>query len=355
MMHAMLVTVGSGMLFAQAGPDMIHLRGQAEPRIGHVEQSNRSGLRLLMDGGVEVIPWTDVADVEIAGGQPSNVEDLLVLGRDLHRARGRIERGDFRGAEPLLARHFRTGPGAVTDTDLLCADGLMRCRLDRGALPEAVVPLLEVTRALRAGATSPWTPIVDAQRAVCPWLGPAWLGTDARRRLAVVLRQWDSGNDPVLEQARLAYLSLAEDSEINRAAPGLIAQIARSIHGDDPARRGAVANLESGLEASEPWERAWRHWAIGRAMLQEPGDGRSRAALAHLARIPALHGDQQPWLAGMATALMAMQADRDGRPEVAESLRAELVARWPGHPVLDPDTHLSVPRSAQADREKEIP
>lgn len=316
----------------------VHVRGQATPVEGVALPSGRGGLNLQVGSTTRTIPWMDIASLDSQAGIDEDLVALWQAGQDVHRAMRRVERGDLSGAEPLFAEHFRSGPDDVRALDLACADGLMRCRIDRGAMAQAVVPMLQAARALRRGASTGWIPIVDEQTAWCPWIAPAWLDEDAAARCGVVLDQWDAGGDPVLEAARADWLAVARGQPVSGDRASITGLTARAIWGDATTRQEAVEALTDAVELDEDQTRAWRDWAVGCALLQDAGQGRRREALSTLARIPALYGDAHPYLAGMAAAVMACELTRDGRLEAAESLRQELQTRWPGHPVLQ-STH----------------
>ena len=120
-----------------------------------------------------------------------------------------------------------------------------------------------------------------------------------------------------------------------------------------PADEDAPVDPASILEQADPrddrpaWIRDWTGFFRGlRRLASEDAIQRDRG-LVDLLRLPALHAVQRPYLAGVALARAAAFLDRTGRADEAAVLRADLAARFRGHP--------DVPAGAAGDPESSVP
>src|SRR5207248_1943375 len=89
----------------------------------------------------QFIGWDRVQRVE--GEHAAEADGLAELADRTWRARSRIERGDFASAEPLFEQLFASMTGHDGPTAAIASEGLLRCRLARGAQAGAVWPWLE--------------------------------------------------------------------------------------------------------------------------------------------------------------------------------------------------------------------
>jgi len=266
------------------------------------------------------------------------------------RARTRLARGDVRLAEPLFEQLFEQYRGGAGPTSLVVAEGLLRCRLSRGAQAGAVEPWIATLR-IRAGGERlagepPLPPALDDETGLAPALPPIWLDTPALE--ALLRRDADVGAGDPVAGAMWAWSRYAAALERGEATdppeteaddhPGvaLVRRIALSRSPDAATRAAARAELEAGLDESrDTWAEAWRRAAIGRSLLLEDERDATVRAVVELLHLPARFASAQPWLAGVALA-EASRALRDlGDDAGAERLRDELRRLDPSHPALD--------------------
>lgn len=336
--------------------DVVERRG-AEPALEGEVDPREEGVRVRTDQGAEIlVPWDRVraihaSDPSIRAAWERHRDEATTL----WRARSRVERHDVALAEPDLARLFERSRGATHETARVVAEGLLRCRLARGAQAEALIPALETLRLERAGVTTmsyaDLPQVLDAATGLCPQLAPWW---DDDRALAASER----GLAAYAERVRAADALVAAIAERYRAiarrrlevealpptdapetasdALDLLDLLLRCAAPDDAVRREATATAAARVNGADSgtWREAWLRAAIGEAMLEESGAGRRRRGIVELLNVPARFGSRLPWLAGRCLAVAAAQCEAEGFAAGADSLRAELAARWPAHPVL---------------------
>ncbi|MBL8763703.1 MAG: hypothetical protein JNM07_05490 [Phycisphaerae bacterium] len=277
------------------------------------------------------------------------------------RARARLERGDPEGAEPLLVPLFNRLRGTDGPTASLVAEGLVRCRVARGALTSVVWPWLEWVRVRRAMGLESWrggelesdgVPMLDRELLLCPGLPPMFEPSAAVDALTVS-GEWDlvaatASNDQVTLSLAALYRHAAQIAagvagtgasfpDVTRGARGveLVRDVVAAQSGEVEIRRDAMvrlrARIESGRGEGTPitgWEEAWCRAALGRAMLREPDDATRRSGVVQLLHIPVRLSEACPSLAALALRHSADEVARQGNSKGAELLRAERRERF---------------------------
>lgn len=309
-------------------------------------------------GGVEVggarprvIGWERVREVH--GEHAQAAAAYAPLSDALWRADLRLRRGDLAMAEPLFERAFAAFYGARGPSPQLAAQGLLRCRLARGAHASAVEPWLETLRlrrehgAARAVGASDGADAIDPDTGLAPALPPVWLDTPALEALSRLGHV--QTDDPVVGAFDAIYRwSAAATRDPGAPAPTISpaaakdpgVQLARLVaeaqHGDASVRAAARGALRRDLQHDfGSWREAWRRVALGRSLLCEQ-DAASRAeGVLELLHVPARFGASSPHLSGVALALVCDELERTGDLAGAATLRAELEAISPSHPGLE--------------------
>jgi hypothetical protein len=298
-----------------------------------------------------LITWDRVADVHM-DRQPADLPQRLKDATELWRARSRVQRGDCALAEPLLEKWFRKLPGATHETALIVAEGLLRCRLDRMEHALAVIPALEAARLRRASiATKAYEklhPVLDEGTLLCPSLAPAWVDSATLARLENELAAYDARGDEVIAALAGLYLQAvrhargtntgevaAATSAVDHPGVNLLASIVQAAAGEASARAEARRDLERQVDSLPPWAEAWARFQLGAALANEGESLEARQrGMVNLLHLPARFARTQPYLAGLALERAAGALERLGQAEPAASLRAELAAAFPGHPIL---------------------
>lgn len=303
------------------------------------------------------LAWDRVRDLEMAQRDP-RLDQYLPLAEKLWRARSRLQRGDAVMAEPLFEELFEEYEGQTNEAALIVAEGLLRCRLARQAHEEAVVPLLEVVRLLRAEVVTDrydeLPRVVDDELALSPALAPAWAVSQRLPRLERELARYEASDDEVVEAMREVYHAAvrnalgesvvisAESRDVSSRHPGatlLHETVSVMLHGDQP--REARGREAAELRRNWPdWTNAWLHDARGRSMMMrsEAREEQMRGCV-RLMRIPAAHARTQHYLAGLALHRVAAWHEQAGLHDAAASIRDELNERFPAHPIR----HASAP------------
>lgn len=347
------------------GNDTVVLRDGLGELKGNVLASDDSSLRLQSDDeSLMQIPWDQVRRIEF--GSESLLQEQLAArlerAEKIWRARSRLQRGDYTLAEPLFAALFMASPDRTSETDLIIAEGLLRCRLERGSMEESILPSLEVARLARLGVRTDryedLLPVSDLDQPLCHYLPPVWVNKSKLTRLARELREWDAGGDQQLAEVAKQYVFLVEHpsgfleidprvgfessiplekgdgSELLR-----LAILSRDSSPDE--RRRSRILLRSKLNRGPVWQDAWLHFMLGISLLHEEGDGLRRQGLVELAWLPAKYANEQPYLSGVAMAMMADELARQGNLDSARLLLGELRAQFSHHPVFNSDDFLS--------------
>ncbi len=365
--------VGSGQpVVRPSGEVRLERRGGLPELAGTLQSMDERGVLLESRRlGERLIPWDRVR--RLHGVSDPRLDQWLEDGTRIWRARIRIGRGDPLSAEPLLEPLFERFVGRTDELALVVVEGLLRCRIARGANDLAVVPMLETIRMRDAGVVSSafasLPPVIDEVRGLVPTVPPAWHAAADRGALAArlreALRRLEQGRPPegaaptprTAAAGRAAaiaawYLAAARAGDADPVRPP------STPLGDDPGLRllaevllgpDAVADEDAELEASPPdpraileaadpvptepaWASDWRDYFEGLRGLRADGTAEREAGLLRLLRPAALRPAERPYLAGLGLARAADALDRMARPDEAAILRADLAARFPGHP-----------------------
>ena len=172
--------------------DALVLRAFEQPPTGQAMGVGPQGVRVRSpQGDVVVVGWDRVLAVPAALREAADPYQKLAVAT--WRARTRMERGDLVLAEPLLQAAFEAAQAEERQlrgpTGLVVAEGLLRCRLARGAGAAAIEPWLawldaaivrqpRTTFANRAWATDVGLPAaIDPSSELSPQLPPIWLAS----------------------------------------------------------------------------------------------------------------------------------------------------------------------------------
>ena len=267
------------------------------------------GLELRTGAARTVLGWDQVREVEgptaVAG-----LGEYLDIGRDLWRARIRVERGDTQLAQPLLAKHWARFRNAEGPTAALVAEGLLRCALAAGDVRGAADPWLACLRHRSAGIVTrfPQLPaVIDAETGLLPELSP-FIPASRRQEVVAACEAARASGDAGEVAARIVRIARgtaagSKDETAAKTEPAakgasravLALSLLEDIAGAADARalERAVGAFDRAFEEPPAHLAAWRLAAIGtcRARLARtmPGDrslALSRAALELLA-VPA--------------------------------------------------------------------
>ncbi len=338
------------------------------------EPSPAYEVRGLSDQGVKVrtatiperiIAWDRVESIE--GPLAAEAKAYLPLAETAWRARVRLERGDAAAAEVLYEDLFKASAGQSGPTAAAIAEGLLRCRLRRGAQAaavgaylawfEAAAPLQDYVHALNARDIPECPIFVDPATGLLPALPPIWINTPSTQAFArgdllpkdpktsQIVLSTDSPAGQLATLYRRAALfeagqSLPELPDALRhpqhPAVLLVAHIVLARTGDAQERPIARAALLAMLSPSTPaWQEAWIRVALGRSLLRESNTDDQLLALAQMLHLPARLSRINPYLTGLALAESAVAALRHNDTAGAVKLRQLLVDRFPAHPALD--------------------
>ena len=348
--------------------DEIRPRGGEEVIACSVSRVDEDGVRFNRAGERSMtLSWDRIADVRLADDRIPRLPEYLEVARQLWRARVRLERGEVALAEPIFELQFPDTLGRTSETALVVAEGLLRCRLMRGEIDSALLPALEVARLRRAGVetmsyrqlqppslgdrSSGLTHLWDEETGLCPYLPPAWIAGPGLASRLVELQQWDPGDDERLRTiARLYADSIRQglgedvppvDLETSgfEGNPGarLLGLMINTLHSDAEVRASARQEIAADLASVPPWSECWGRYQLGRSMLMETGLDQQRRGLLSLSHVPARWEQSQPYLSGLAMAMMARHFESMGRDDAAHRMRADLRQMHPGHPVLRRD------------------
>lgn len=339
-------------LATSAAADTVARRGGLPTLTGEVLLVNAGGVDVRTDTGVrQLVPWDQVHQVT-SEGHAIELRNFSATAELAWRARSRIERHDTALAEPLFERLFEQYYGKeANQTGLVVAEGLLRCRLARGAHALAVIPALEVIRLRRAGLSHEATgtygqlpPVIDDRFELCLAVPPVWLATPVLAKLSHDLANYDAGGDEVVAAIAAMYARSAaramgaEPTDMPSLPDHLGVEFLRHIVdcGDNlDATREQSRNWLSRAEPTlPPFAQAWARFATGASLLSESGLVRQQRGLVNLLHVPALHAPSQPYLAGIALSLAAMALESHGDAEAARLLRSDLTSYFPNHPVL---------------------
>jgi hypothetical protein len=361
-----IVSVDAGGVWLGAAPGTPAAPGQAAPE-GQAAGAARAGAPAAKAPAL-AISWDRIRSLEGADAAAA----FMPVALDAWRARSRLERGDFIAAEPLfeaLFARYRSLPGP---TGAVVAEGLLRCRLHRGAHVKAIspwltlleasgpqpAPVLHAQWASEAGLAS----VLDAQLGLAPALPPIWLSLpslgEITRSDVVLGAGIRPGEKPTALQSRIQTLAeiyhqaarfeagepaSLPDPATNDAGVLLAWQIVQARIGDatqrEAARRSLADRLKPSASANAPqapgWVEAWCHAGIGRSLLREESQEQQRLGVVQLLNLPARYGRVHPYLAGLALAETSAALRNLGDAAGADVLAAELFRDYPSHPALE--------------------
>jgi hypothetical protein len=338
-----MALISIGVVAASAHGDRVMLRGGAAPVEGHIRVINDDGVTIEVDQqAAQMISWDRVQGIEQDRPEP-NLEAFTELATNLWRARTRIERGDTELAEPILEPLFEKYLGRQSETALVVMEGLLRCRLARGANDLAVVSALEVTRLRLAGATTPsysmLPPVHDPATALCPYLPPFWTPSPGLSKTVRQLASYDARDQPVVIALAALYRNAAQrqlgqgDASPTPTALPDHAGVRFLNSVCNPSISGIPALLQQAGTIGA-WAQAWAQFAFGQAQLTSDDSSAQHAGMLNLLHVPAESSQTQPYLSGLALALVAEALAKSGRSGDADIVRAELQRLHPHHPIL---------------------
>lgn len=99
------------------------------------------------------------------------------------------------------------------------------------------------------------------------------------------------------------------------------------------------------------WMEAWLRMGLGRSLIRETDSSTRLRGVIELLHLPARFGTDQPNLAGIALADAAVTMLEIGDTDAAVTLKVELIARYPTHPVLAWDALAKIPTRAATPEE----
>lgn len=355
----------------------LSLRGGEPAPPGRIARLDPAGV--FIAGGPEtagdtptlVVTWDRVRAID--GPFAQRAAPFLQTADSLWRARTRLERGDTPAAERLFESLFLASRATPSPTSAVVSEGLLRCRLRRGAHVLAIEPWLALLDA-RDASTLPrlhehWAQeaglpaILDDATGLVPALPPIWVAWPSMMAFA------NGSEPPTPTSSRAAtlgalYLAAAR-AEVGRAGPlprvpasdpgaQLVWNILAARAGDPEQRENARKSLRErtrswpGGGPTPAWAVAWCRAAIGRSLLLEPNLDRRQAGLIELLSIPAELASAHPYLSGLALAESAATLHALGDRTAATTLATELALRYPGHPALDWDMIRPLQRAPES-------
>lgn len=292
-----------------------------------------------------VLGWQSVREVH--GAFAERAEEFRGLADKAWRAYSRLERGDVVMAEPVLEELFPVVAGHGGPTALMVCDGLLKCRLKRGARIGAIEAWLAGVSAREAAGDgrAAWgdglESLVDSATGLAPTLPPVWLDAAGVQVWAASAPKFEGVAGRLEGLYREAAKSEGGLSASLPAEAGgesgerLVWEMVTARAGSAEARRIARQALGERIAARPGgWEEAWARAGLGRSMLREDSEETRRLGVAELLHVPARLADQSPYLAGVALAEAAVEVRRMGNVDGAWRLRSELLARYPEHPAV---------------------
>ncbi|MFM9996383.1 MAG: hypothetical protein ACKVU4_11355 [Phycisphaerales bacterium] len=370
--RACAVAVLAHAFIAHTGSAQAELRGEEAappgPIVGVDEQGVTIGPTEPAAGGPAtpvVIGWDRVRG--ILGPRAAEFDAYRDQSDMAWRARTRLERGDAPAAEPLLEKLFQTHAGKRGPTAALVAEGLLRCRLGRGAhvaAIEAWLATLAAAGAPGAPAFHPdWAseaglaPVIDPATGLVPAIPPIWVGPGASQVLGTSRWPGSSEAAPATKPMMLAALyAVAANFEAGQdvslpqidstdAGVQLVRLVVQSRVGDAAQRHAARTTLQQRLpkpgagpesvSPAPPWVEAWCRAAVGRSLIREPELEQKQLGIVELLLVQVRCRQGHPYLGGVALAEASAALAETGDAAGAASLRAELLSQYPEHPVLE--------------------
>lgn len=329
--------------------------GEASPP-GTIASLDAAGIVMATPGAAPtVISWDRVHRIE--GEWAERAEPFAFTADQAWRARTRLERGDSFSAEPLFEQLFESYRGQTGATAAVVAEGLLRCRLRRGAHVAAIDPWLASLTSAQPGVqvhSAAWAsqagmlPAVDPATGLAPALPPMWLSWPSVEAFA---RQ-EAGESRDARTAGLRALFLAsaqfecgQDVKVppvgaNEPGSQIVREIVLARAGDAEQRAAARKALQERLRGSAAnptpaWLEAWCRAAIGRSLLRETSVSDRQLGVVELLHVPARFASMHPYLAGMALAEASVALREMGDTQGADTLARELAEGYASHPALE--------------------
>lgn len=352
----------SVVMSSPAWADRVELRGEDAPLDGKILVMNDDGITIAVgEQPMRIVPWDRVETFQ-QDRPDSNAAKYAELGMKIWRARSRVERGDTKLASPVFEELFSQYLGKTSEMALVVMEGLLRCRLDRGANDLAVIPALEVARLrLKGVSTSSYAelpPVLDGSTLLCPVLPPAWAPSAALPKIERQLADYDAGTEPVIiayaalyRQAIRRQLGMSVDAiaggKTEQKGVQLMMTVLETSSAVPDVREGSRERLLRQSEELGDWAQAWARYFVGASMLGETGDGRRQEGVVNLLHVPARFSATQPYLAGLALAKSSQALAAAGNAEAAAAVDDELRRSFPSHPVLVAGGHRPITRTAK--------
>jgi hypothetical protein len=338
----------------------VQLRAGEEPPAPEVIAAGPEGVLVGRDSKAEfLIGWDRVRRLDGPLGPGAGA--YMPQGEALWRARTRLERGDAPGAEPIFEQLMPALAGQAGPMPAVAAEGLLRCRLRRGAQVAAIEPWLiwlqnrdgGQAQAGIARFAADWAemagldPIMDRATGLIPALPPIWLDWPAVRVLGTSSR---APTEATLTDAATALSALYQhaagfEAGIDRPLPpigtgdagvAIVADIVTARTGTEAERASARDRLAQRIAGGgEPWMEAWCRAALGRSMIREIDAETRCQGVIQLLHLPARFGGSHRYLAGLCLAEASVVLAELGYDAGAARLRQELLESYPDHPVLE--------------------
>jgi hypothetical protein len=341
----------------------VEIRGDAGSAGGEVRAMDASGVTLGDAGGRQfLVGWDRVRATHGLASPPAMA--FASVAADVWRARSRLERDDWRAAEPLFEQLFTSYRGLSGPTAAVVDEGLLRCRLKRASQASAVWAWLELVRVQRehdqpapgAGAPPQWVggtialrAVRDEQTSLVAALPPVWL-SERSLRVFVESPDWamyapGEKTDPVVSELASLYRAAARfeldgkladpigPSTLSHPGVALVRDMVLARAGDDKQRAEARKALQKRVDEGSPrWIDVWCRVGIGRSLLMESGDTERALGVVSLLHVPARFGEEYAALAGTALAQAAAGLHAMGDEAGARALVEELRRVYPTHP-----------------------
>lgn len=343
------------------------LAGQVELRGGEVREVEvvrvdergvrvRSSMETDDAGGdapgvTRTISWHRVK--RVMGPRAEDARAYAAIAEDAWRASERLRRGDAPLAEPLFERLDEVYAGVEGPTASVVSEGLLLCRLDRGAWEQAIGPWLDVAASVRADEELAEPPFgrrpIDEATLLARDLPPMWVDPALTEAVeSAANRRLGAGDEVVAALAawtaaaarfeRTGDASLPEMSGDASEHPGvrLMRLVVSARAGDAPRRSAARSDLARlAQRRTGEWVEAWARAGVGRSLLLEESEEARLDGVLELLHLPARFGDSQPYLAGLALAEAAAELHEQGRGDEARRLRGRLLRHFPGHSAIE--------------------
>jgi hypothetical protein len=337
---------------AGAADAQVYLHGQSDPFDGEVQSLGPQGVVVRAGQGTKTISWDRIR--EVRGDHGAEAAKFAPLADQVWRARTRLERGDFASAEPLLdglVDRARAEPGP---TAVVVFEGLVRCRLKRGAQLPAVWAWLDWIRArggtLEKGVADAWIGAridgpaeIDEDTGLVTALPPVFLrdaGLDAGAASEEWARATSSADSETAADLAMLYRAAARFEaglppelrpvKSEATAVRLVGEIVRARVGDDGERKQARDALLTrlGTKDIEPWMECWCRVGIGRSLVREQDPELRRQGVIQMLHVPARFIRVSPQLAALALAESAVTLHEMGDEAGAASVKGELIDRF---------------------------